>query len=239
MNNFSPDPQVRIQLSWPKGMYALPAAKSGCPRHWSSGHRNQTSGENIDISTNITRQVDVRIGNVITLGYCVKESENNDLGIGFDWPEGSYCLARRGGSCPPQGGGYCIPQRGRPCPQSRFTGGSITWNDKRTVILRRSNNSVWGKLPDGRYGKDTTIEFCCRNDGRPSDPILLPIIDPFVLYRYGGTCQSVRGTTVTEHFIQFDDNSIIFNRNRCTGAHPDNDNCRRRHKLHYCYYHRK
>ncbi len=210
-------------MRWPNGMYALPAAKSGCPKHWGVGRRTQTSGENIDISTNITRELSIRVGNVITLGYCVKENEDMDLGIGFDWPEGRYCIARKG----------------KFCPLENFNEGSITWNDKKTSFTRRSKNSVWGILPEGVYDKDTKIEFCCRNDGRPSDPILLPIVDPFVLYRYGGTCQSVNMTTVTEHFIQFDDNSIAFSKNECTGAHPDDDDCKNRHKLHYCYYRKK
>ena len=203
-------------------MYALPAPRSGCPKGWGKGRRDQSSGGDIDVSTSITRALDIRYGRIISTSYCVKDETNTDLGIGFDWPGGKYCIARKENFC----------------PSPEFAEGSITWNDRKSFI-RKNDNAVWGKLPDGVYDKNTKIYFCCRNNGRYSDPIQLPTEDPFVLYRYGGQCQNVTGATFEEHFIKFDKSSDIFSTSKCEGAHPDDDDCDKYHKLHFCYYHKK
>ncbi len=168
----------------------------------------------------------------ITLKYCVKEKTDKNLEVGIDWPEGSYCIARKGGSCPP-----ILPQFGENTnlPHSNFREGSITWNDRKSLFRRKSKNSERGVLPDGKYDKDTTINFCCRNDNAHSTPMLLPIGKPFVLYRYMGTCQNVTGTEVQEDYIKFDSKSH-FSKNKCVGEHPDDDDCKEDHLIHLCYY---
>lgn len=155
-----------------------------------------------------------------------------DLGYGFDWPEGSYCIARKGDSCPP-----ITPHFGEdPSPRSSFKDGNITWNDRKSRIRRKSDNKKWGILPDGVYDKNTMVNFCCRNDGSSSSPMMLPIGKPFVLYRYGGSCQAVNGTTLSEDFIKFDSESRAFSKNACRGFYPDDEDCKEDHVIHLCYY---
>ena len=230
------DPDVTIPLNWPNGRYALPAAKDGCPQHWSEGYRTQSTGDTYDWSSGITNRIDVKFnGDTITSRYCVKTKIEKDLGYGFDWPEGSYCIARREGSCPPMTPSF----GGNPAPRSSFQQGNITWDDKKSCILRNNNNKKWGRLPDGKFDKNTVIDFCCRSDGRSSTPMMLPINQPFVLYRYGGRCQAVNGTTVQEDFVQFDSQSCVYSKNKCAGAHPDLEGTCGKvedHKIYLCYY---
>ena len=201
-------------------MYALPAPSHGCPKLWSTGNRTQTNGNDFGWSPGIHEHIAVSfIESTITLQYCVKTRTDKD--VGFDWPEGSYCIARKGNLCP-----------------IHFVEGSITWNDKKSFFRRKSQNKLWGVLPDGKYDKNTMINFCCRNDAPLSTPMMLPIDKPFVLYRYGGTCQSVAGTKVQDEFVKFNSPSRVRSRNKCTGSYPDDDSCNERHILHFCYYSR-
>ena len=221
-NTFHADPVIKINFNWPNGMYALPAPKEGCPKYWSTGRRTQTNGDNFDWSSSIGRRIAVSfMESTITLQYCVKTRTDRDLGRGFDWPEGSYCIARKGRFCPPH-----------------FKEGSITWNDKKSFLRRKSLNRQWGELPDGEYDKNTKMYFCCRNDASASDPMMFPISEPFVLYRYGGTCQKINGTEVQEDFVKFDSMSLVNSKNECTGFYPDDDNCSEDHVLHFCHYSR-
>jgi len=49
-----------------------------------------------------------------------------------------------------------------------------------------------GVLPDGRYDKNTKVEYCCRKDGSTARPIQLPSSAPFYLYKLGDACQEVK-----------------------------------------------
>ena len=211
-------------MSLPNGKYALPAPKGGCPKGWSRGNRTQGTAENTDVSSGIVSRLAVNYGSkTISIQYCVKTDESDDA-VGFEWPKGSYCIARKGG-----------------CPEG-FEEGSISWNDYKNLFTRKSRNKKWGTLPDGEYGKNTVIFFCCRNDNRASSPMMLPIAETFVLYRYGGKCQEVVGnTTVHEDFITYGDTSwvAVGSNNKCTGAHPDDDGCNGEHRIHFCYYRRE
>ena len=109
----------------------------------------------------------------------------------------------------------------------------------RSYFRGRVVTKKWGTLPDGEYDKNTVTFFCCRNDNRASSPMILPIAEPFVLYRCGGECQAVAGTTVQDDFIKYDDTSRVRSKNKCTGAHPDDDDCDGEHRIHFCYYRRK
>ena len=133
---------------------------------------------------------------------------------GYQWPRGSYCIAKKG-SCP----------RG-------FRYGSIYWDDDD----RRNSNKIWGILPDGSYGRDTFVQYCCRNDDRYHWPIALPTRKPFILYRYGGRCQRVRGMRTSELYIKWDDENRR-NDDNCRGSHPDAA-CHKNQRLHFCYYRR-
>ena len=96
-----------------------------------------------------------------------------------------------------------------------------------------------GSLPDGSYGRNTKIYYCCRNDGSPTHSIYLPIDTPFVLIRFDySPCQHVYGTKSTEEFFRWD----------CENNSPQSKAERRypfvevdggkNVKVHYCYYKR-
>ncbi|CAG2214852.1 unnamed protein product [Mytilus edulis] len=113
-------------VSWPSGRYSLPRPKpeDGCPLD---------GGKDAD-----TRTMKIRIiGTLNTkMCYCTKTTYS---GSGY-WPNGNYCIARYGGSCP-----------------TGFSTGSIYWDDEDNA----NANSKWGILPDGVYNRNTKIYYCC------------------------------------------------------------------------------
>ena len=153
----------------------------------------------------------VDIGSNIRFYYCVKTFWGNS---GYRWPRGPYCIAKKG-SCP----------RG-------FRYGSIYWDDEDCC----NGNKRWHALPDGSYGSNTQVQYYCRNDGRYYRPIALPTRRPFILYRYGGRCQRVRGMCTSELYIKQDDEDCRSGDN-CRGYHTD-ATCRNNQLLCFCYYRR-
>ena len=148
--------------------------------------------------------------------YCTKTFDSSH---GFDWPRGKYCIARYGGSCP-----------------SRFFDGYIYWEDED----QGNTNSYQNPIPDGSYGRNTLIHYCCRSDGSGSDEVLLPPTEEFILYRYDGVCQKVKGMNDPVQLkIRFDDEDSdpFFNENvnSCSGNHPD-CYCGGNHEIYLCYY---
>ena len=100
--------------------------------------------------------------------------------------------------------------------------GSLRWDDEdESNINKRS-----GILPDGSYGSDTRIYFCCRNDpitvfGVQSSLKSLPRCSETILMRYKGSCPKVVGYTGPyTGFLQWDteDSENIDER---LGAYPD------------------
>lgn len=148
--------------------------------------------------------------NNVLFSYCVKISPGN---TGVQWPRGTYCIAMKNKHCP-----------------HGFNAGGIMWDDYDFF----NKNRKWGSLPDGTYGHDTTVKYCCRSDGNHNVPMTLPTGKPFVLYRYGGRCQRVSRMRYTQLYIKWDDNNFI-NKDKCWGAHPDTP-CKPDHLLHFCYY---
>ena len=69
---------------------------------------------------------------------------------------------------------------------------------------RKNANAFWGTLPDGEYGKDTKIFYCCRSDGFATNAIYLPTKSPFVLLQRGLQCQYVHGMNVRYEFFKWD-----------------------------------
>ena len=57
------------------------------------------------------------------------------------WPSGSYCILRRGSTCP-----------------SGFSNGWRKWDDEDIA----NHNAQSGVLPDGSYDSNTEIRFCCK-----------------------------------------------------------------------------
>lgn len=148
--------------------------------------------------------------------YCVIQHDNEKSNT--PWPPGSYCIAKKGES----------PD------DEHFHKGEIHWDDE-----DKSNiNKVSGVLPDGKYNKNTMVQYWCRNDGSPDEPILLPAEVPFVLYQYNRwKCQEVVGMTTRKIAIKFDDENKR-NHDRCRDHHPYNTLCRKDQRLHLCYYSR-
>lgn len=168
--------QVRVNqynASWPYGRYALPKTTSGCPYGWSTGSRFQDNENSINTncaSSGIETRMDVAIDQDLLMNYCVKV-HNGAYNSSGSWPQGRYCIARKGGYCP-----------------SGFSSGSVYWDDENSY----NANNYTGVLPDGIYNRNTTIYFCCRSDGYYWTPISLPTAVPFYLYRYGLSCQEVQ-----------------------------------------------
>ena len=75
-----------------------------------------------------------------------------------------------------------------------FSEGRIKWDDEDT----KNDNLHTGILPDGTYGKDTVVYFCCRSDGSAKAPIELPMRDPFFLLKHSSKCQAVMGMRIVK-----------------------------------------
>ena len=210
------DPTIKVKITpqWPDGTYALPMPRGGCPSRWSSGNRYQDTEDRHNKNRKtpgIEKKMRVDVGRNIRFYYCVKTFQGNS---DYQWPKGSYCIAKKGD-----------------CPHG-FRYGTIYWDDDD----HRNSNKIWGILPDGSYGRDTFVQYCCRNDDRYHRPIALPTRKPFILYRYGGRCQRVRGMRTSELYIKWDDENRR-NDDNCRGSHPD-ASCHKNQLLHFCYYRR-
>ena len=212
---FPSDPLIKVKhlTQWPDGTYALPMARWGCPRGWYSGWRYQsTEKRGNGNSQGITSKMRVYVGRDVRFFYCVKTIRGqNDI----KWPTGTYCIAKKG-----------------KCPRG-FISGGIKWDDEN----RHNKNRRWGVLPDGRYNRDTIVDYCCRSDGNYHNPISLPTTKPFILYRYGTHCQRVRGMHTSAMWIRFDDENHR-NKDSCWGGHPYST-CKKNQVLQMCYYYKK
>ena len=200
---------------WPDGRYSLIEAARGCPSGWSSGWRYQDNEDSSNANSwrpsNFNSYARVDLGRNFKTYYCTKTSIGSS---GVSWPRGRYCIARHGGSCP-----------------TGFQDGYLHWDDEDSS----NANGLHHPLPDGSYGRNTLVHFCCRSDGNVNEAIVLPTGRAFILYRYGGTCQKVRGMRdPVQLFLHFDDEDSN-NANHCSGNHPDGA-CGRNHELHLCYY---
>ena len=104
-----------------------------------------------------------------------------------------------------------------------FTG-YLHWDDEDT----RNANKLSGVLPDGSYGRNTDIYFCCRND--PIHHLLwkvnklsgLPKCSEMIVMRYKGKCPSSGNGYRGPHtgFLQWDTEDIR-NADRRVGLFPD------------------
>lgn len=91
--------------------------------------------------------------------------------FGFSWPSGKYCIYKRGHVCP-----------------KGLREGFVVWDDENTD----NQNDKAGALPEGHYGEDTKIYFCCSVHGSVEKAIMLPTERPFFLFAYGSiNCQKV------------------------------------------------
>ena len=174
--------------AWPEGQFALLRPATGCPVDLTfSGQRDV----HFRIHTK-SSQGDNKHSYPDFLGHWIKSKidSNEYLNLWFceangvfnaeTWPEGSYCINK-------------IDQI--PCPAGFESG---------EVGLSVEN----GAPAEATYSSNTdgyaVLEFCCRDDGRPSDYISLPTSSPFLLYRRGDECQKVKDMIVSEETIPID-----------------------------------
>lgn len=204
-------------MQWPEGQYSLPQAKDGCPAtDWLSGWRYQDNEDSNNANSwdpsNVNNYLKIDLGRNFKSYYCTKTFSSES---GFTWPKGNYCIARYGGRCP-----------------SSFSGGSIYWDDED----RKNSNKLQHPIPDGEYGSNTRIQYCCRSDGSANGEIMLPPTRAFILYRYNGVCQKVRCMTTRQLKLHYDDEDSN-NNNSCSGHHPDDSACSgRNHDIYMCHY---
>ena len=164
---------VLSSKSWtqefPGGSYALPESPAGCADSEAvSGRWIHFTGSGNEVTENYDLKGEIR-GRKAEHHFCVVRDSAREA----KWPAGNYCIYRNGGSCPPD-----------------FGEGSVKYVDDKT----RSNRK-FEPLPDGEFSTDTTMEFCCRNDGFPKEELYLPNKKPFSLfmYDYFTMCQEIRG----------------------------------------------
>ena len=126
-------------------------------------------------------------------------------------------------------GQYCIYKKGI-CPDG-FNDGFVYWDDNNFLNKNRQS----GILPDGVYGSNTTIEFCCRIDGDRNKPVVLPTKKPFFLLAYKlPSCQIVKWAVLSLEWIYYDTEDWYNNDNR-GGAYPYNAT-KQHPTIYYCYY---
>ena len=138
--------------------------KNGCPDHgdqfsqWYTGWRYQdTEDRNNRNRFSADHHLAGSFGRDIRTEWCSKTISSGDYGI--SWPKGAYCIGKK-----------------NRCPDG-FTEGFVFWDDEDS----RNKDRLDGILPDGSYGRDTRIYYCCRGDGLPHNRILLPTDKPFYL----------------------------------------------------------
>ena len=212
------DPSVTIPNAWPNGAYSLPKPQLGCPSgggkfSWHIGWRFQDTEDDDNINAvSSSFSLAGTYNNNIKTEFCTKTNTTNDYGL--KWPKGSYCIARKGSSCP-----------------AGFKDGWIYWDDEDS----NNRNSDSGILPDGAYNRNTKIYFCCRKDGFATNKIILPTDKPFYLYRLGSDgCQQVTGLNHRQQWVKWDCEDSNTSNNK-GGLYPyvnDWHNIR----LYYCYY---
>ena len=117
-----------------------------------------------------------------------------------------------------------------------FGEGYIKWDDEDDY----NGNKASGSLPDGYYGRNTKIRYCCRNDGYAENAINLPTDSPFVLFKGGGTyqCQAVNGVNVREEFFRWDNEDDPGYVTDVGGKHPFLEKYKNNLKIYYCYYYK-
>ena len=115
-----------------------------------------------------------------------------------------------------------------------FKTGFIRWDDENSD----NNNNYRGAMPDGKFTKNTLIEYCCRTDGHAENDIILPTDTPFVLFKSNShQCQHVQGMRWKEEWFHWDTEDWSFSGNEKMGSVPYGE-VGRNIKLYYCYYYR-
>ena len=75
--------------------------------------------------------------------------------------------------------------------------GWVRWDDENSDI--DFPNTFRGDVPEGIYGENTVVYFCCSKTGSKSTPIHLPYGPPFYLLAFGSPkCQQVHNYEVSK-----------------------------------------
>ena len=200
---------VSVTEIWPRGTFSIPETTSGCPLFGTGGFNVICTDDESAAEFSTSFHINT-LPFLTCLFYCTFSQSSG----GRDWPPGSYCVARKGGSCP-----------------SGFDEGSVLWDNEDTF----NNNIHIGNLPDGVYDCNTRVYYCCRNDSPINVTIALPTATPFVLLRESADgCQQVQDMTVSEEWVLTDDENNL-NRNELSGHHPYVEGTTD-FKIFYCYY---
>jgi hypothetical protein len=98
-----------------------------------------------------------------------------------------------------------------------MTKGFVKWDDRDVLHVWLSANKQYGAFPDGEYGINTKIYYCCQNTpDKLSDPIELPVDRPFYLLPHSSSgstmprCQLVKGATSQLEYIEYDTAADIY-----------------------------
>ncbi|XP_046842956.1 cubilin-like isoform X2 [Xenia sp. Carnegie-2017] len=214
---------------WPNGNFGLPNTISGCPGGLESGWRegwrfqHMENDKNRKLSSSASFKNHFRIAFHITKMdmiqyFCMLDQIGNNS---KSWPRGTYCVYKSSNAC----------------PNGMSSNGTVKWDNENTnnVNVRK------GRLPDGIYDKDTTINYCCQTNGNWYDSIELPVIKPFYLLTSNSLsspkCQMVKWATSQMEYILFDTEDDN-NSDNLSGNHVfvDTSDSSGRKKFYYCYY---
>ena len=114
-----------------------------------------------------------------------------------------------------------------------FGDGYVQWDDEDDD----NANKVSGSLPDGAYGRNTRIFFCCRDDGYTTNVINLPTDAPFVLFKHNThQCQRVNNANIKEEYFRWDNEDDSGYISELYGKRPFLDLSNNNIKMYYCYY---
>lgn len=115
-----------------------------------------------------------------------------------------------------------------------MTDGSVYWDDEDAD----NKNTKSGILPDGQYGWDTKIYYCCVDKRNWYDPIELPVSVPmFLLPHQSKKCQRVKWAMSNLQFITYDTEDDQ-NHDNFKGSHvyAENKDKALPTTIYYCYY---
>ncbi|XP_022296255.1 uncharacterized protein LOC111106032 [Crassostrea virginica] len=200
-------------VEWPFGTYTLVKPNAGCPSGWLEGWRYQDNEDhNNKNKMSYGHHFYGSFGRNLKFYYCTRNP--NEFSGRRYWPSGNYCILKQGISCP-----------------TGFQTGSVYWDDED----RNNKNSYGGVLPSGEFGRNTRINYCCREDGPYNNTIQLPTTQPFYLLRFTSPCQMVQGMNFENESVEFDDEDNN-NKNSVSGKYPLGASNGRNQRLRYCYY---
>ena len=220
LNKFSTILESLIQ--WPGGYYGLLKPKTGCPvdlAFFGGTHKfhkihteSQSSSDPSNSHSSVfpDNTISSEGGNkFLTLEFCEVTRQLNTS----SWPKGSFCIHKLIHQC---------------CPAD-FEESYVKADAEDTNHAGEARNNV------AIYSHGPNFYFCCQNSGSASDPIQLLTGSAFLLYRFGGECQSVQGMSVSEEFVQINTEDSS-NYDLVSGSHPDVDRPGSVIKFHLCCY---